>query len=91
MNNHFISDTFEEFINADIEIKFFVFSILFLSFFIYHIKSKITYQKQCPHCKKDKTYRTKQNFFELYLFQLDAHKKYKCLNCARSFFIKNAR
>lgn len=89
MSNNFFLKLIEAFIEAENDTKFFSFLILFLSAFIFSIKSKITNQKICPHCKKDKTYRTKQNFVELYLFRLENYKKYKCTGCARSFFIKN--
>jgi uncharacterized membrane protein YozB (DUF420 family) len=78
-----------ELLNDGIGIKVFISIITLVIALIFFIKSKIVKHKQCPSCKKDKAYRTAQNFFELYLLRLESYKKYKCVNCARAFYIKN--
>lgn len=84
-----ISNIIDRYILADAEAMAFIFSIILALSLIYITKSKIVRHKQCPSCKKDKAYRTAQNFFELYILRLESYKKYKCVNCARAFYIKN--
>lgn len=83
------TEILETIINTEIEIKFLIFSVLFLCYYIYALKTKIVKQKECPHCKTNRSYRTHQNVMELYLLKLENYKKYKCLKCARSFYIKS--
>ncbi len=83
------SNLLESILDLDTETKFFIFITIVIFSIIFITKSKITIKKVCPHCDKEKAYRTTQNFFELYLLKLENYKKYKCLNCARCFFIKS--
>jgi hypothetical protein len=84
-----IRNILDELLNAEIEIKAFILTIILIILLIYRRKSKIVSRKQCPSCKTEKAYRTGQNFIELYIFRLENYKKYKCVNCARAFYIKN--
>jgi transposase-like protein len=84
-----VENILNELLNAEIEVKAFLLTIILIILLIYRRKSKIVSRKQCPSCKTENAYRTKQNFSELYLFGLENYKKYKCINCARSFYIKN--
>jgi hypothetical protein len=89
MNPTETTNKLNELLNADAEAMAFIFSIILALSLIYITKSKIVRHKQCPSCKKDKAYRTAQNSFELYILRLESYKKYKCVNCARAFYIKN--
>jgi transposase-like protein len=89
MNPTETTNKLNELLNADAEAMAFIFSIILALSLIYITKSKIVRHKQCPSCKKDKAYRTAQNSFELYILRLESYKKYKCVNCARAFSIKN--
>jgi transposase-like protein len=84
-----ISNIIDRYILADAEAMAFIFSIILALSLIYITKSKIVRHKQCPSCKTEKAYRTGQNFIESCLFRLENYKKYKCVNCARAFYIKN--
>ena len=84
-----VENILNELLNAEIEVKAFLLTIILIILLIYRRKSKIISRKQCPSCKTEKAYRTGQNFIESYLFRLENYKKYKCVNCARACYIKN--
>jgi transposase-like protein len=84
-----ISTFIDGLINTDIEIKAFLLIIISIILITYFIKSRIVMVKKCPSCKTEKAYRTGQNFIELYIFKLEYYKKYKCVNCARAFYIRH--
>ena len=84
-----VENILNELLNAEIEVKAFLLTIILIILLIYRRKSKIVSRKQCPSCKTEKAYRIGQNFIELYILRLENYKKYKCVNCARAFYIKN--
>ncbi len=84
-----INVIFDALASLGIDTYLFFFTILFVLYYIYSIKSKIIKEMVCPHCKNDKTYRTSQNFIEQNIFHLGNYKKYKCVKCATCFYIRN--
>jgi hypothetical protein len=89
MNPTETTNKLNELLNAEIEVKAILLTIILIILLIYRRKSKIVSREQCPSCKTEKAYRTGQNFIESCLFRLENYKKYKCVNCARAFYIKN--